>query len=187
MDENEDDALMRRVAEGDARAYATIVSNSLDRVLAHARRMLGNDAEAEDVAQEALLRLWKHADRWEPGRAKISTWLYRVTSNLVIDRMRVTRPTTMPELPEVAVAGDQGKALEEEALSQHVDVALQALPERQRQALVLFHFEELPMSQVAEIMDASVEAIESLLSRGRRALKKSLADSWQEFLPEETN
>ena len=139
VEEDDDDALMRRVADGDAHAYSIIVSASLERVLALARRMLGNDAEAEDVAQEAFLRLWRHADRWEPGRARISTWLYRVTSNLAIDRLRGSRPTTMPELPEIPVAADQGRALDEEALAAHVDSALQELPERQRLALVLFH------------------------------------------------
>lgn len=186
-EENDDDALMQRVADGDARAYSIIVAASLERVLALARRMLGNDAEAEDVAQEAFLRLWRHADRWQPGRARISTWLYRVTSNLVIDRHRSVRPTTMPELPEIPVSAVQGREMEEEDLSRHVDRALQDLPERQRMALTLFHFEELPMAEVAEMMDASVEAVESLLARGRRALKKSLAESWQDYLPEDLN
>jgi len=186
-DDNDDDALMQRVADGDARAYSIIVAASLERVLALARRMLGNEAEAEDVAQEAFLRLWRQAEKWEPGRARVSTWLYRVTSNLVIDRLRSVRPTTMPELPEVPVSADQSRQMEEEDLSRHVDQALQALPERQRMALTLFHFEELPMAEVASLMDASVEAVESLLARGRRTLKKSLAESWQDYLPDDLN
>ncbi len=186
-DENDDDALMQRVADGDARAYSIIVAASLERVLALARRMLGNEAEAEDVAQEAFLRLWRHAEKWEPGRARVSTWLYRVTNNLVIDRLRSVRPTTMPELPEIPISAVQGRQMEEEDLSRHVDQALQALPERQRMALTLFHFEELPMAEVATLMDASVEAVESLLARGRRTLKKSLSESWQDYLPEDLN
>ena len=179
-----DQALMARVSQGDAQAFQQLVDSGIDRVLAVARRMLGDDMEAEDVAQDVFLRLWRQADSWQGGRAQVSTWLYRVTVNSCIDRMRSRREETVDELPEVSREATQQLTLEEEDLQDYMDAALQGLPERQRVALVLFHYENLSMNAVAETMDASVEAVESLLARGRRALKKSLKSQWKAFLPE---
>jgi RNA polymerase sigma-70 factor (ECF subfamily) len=179
-----DDALMARIAQGDARAFSELVDSRLDRVMAVARRMLGNETEAEDVAQEAMLRLWRQAENWDGGRAQISTWLYRVTVNLCIDRIRARREETTPEIPDTQVAASQQQTMEEADLRDLMDRTLQALPERQRMALVLFHYEDLSMAAVAEMMEISVEAVESLLARGRRALKQQLEPAWREFLPE---
>lgn len=179
-----DDALMARIAGGDAVAFAELVDARLERVLAASRRILGNDADAEDVAQEAFLRLWRNADKWQPGRARISTWLYRVAVNLSIDRLRGRRETAMADPPDSAIGPGQQRSVEQEELKVNMDRALQDLPDRQRLALVLFHYEGLSMGEVAELLDASVEAIESLLGRGRRALKKRLAGHWQALLPD---
>jgi RNA polymerase sigma-70 factor (ECF subfamily) len=179
-----DDALMARIAQGDARAFSELVDSRLDRVMAVARRMLGNETEAEDVAQEAMLRLWRQAENWDGGRAQISTWLYRVTVNLCIDRIRARREETTPEIPDTQVRASQQQTMEEADLRDLMDRTLQALPERQRMALVLFHYEDLSMAAVAEMMEISVEAVESLLARGRRALKQQLEPAWREFLPE---
>jgi RNA polymerase sigma-70 factor (ECF subfamily) len=179
-----DDALMARIAQGDAHAFSELVDSRLDRVMAVARRMLGNETEAEDVAQEAMLRLWRQAENWDGGRAQISTWLYRVTVNLCIDRIRARREETTPEIPDTQVRASQQQTMEEADLRDLMDRTLQALPERQRMALVLFHYEDLSMAAVAEMMEISVEAVESLLARGRRALKQQLEPAWREFLPE---
>lgn len=179
-----DAALMARIAQGDARAFSELVDTRLDRVMAVARRMLGNETEAEDVAQEAMLRLWRQAENWDGGRAQISTWLYRVTVNLCIDRIRARREETTPEIPDTQIPASQQQTMEEADLRDLMDRTLQALPERQRLALVLFHYEDLSMAAVAEMMEISVEAVESLLARGRRALKQQLEPAWREFLPE---
>lgn len=179
-----DAVLMARIASGDASAFEEVVGTRLERVLAVSRRMLGEEAEAEDVAQEALLRLWRQAANWDGGRALISTWLYRVAVNLCVDRLRARKEKTTGELPEIAASADQERGLEEEALKDFVDKGLQSLPERQRTAIVLFHHEELSMTEVAEMMETSVEAVESLLARGRRALKQLLEPGWKMHLPE---
>lgn len=179
-----DQALMEQVSRGDAVAFQKLVDSGIGRVLAVARRMLGDETEAEDVAQDVFLRLWRQAGQWEGGRAKVSTWLYRVTVNSCIDRLRSRRDETVEKMPELSSQATQDQSLEEEDLQRYMDEALQALPERQRTALVLFHYEDLSMSAVAQIMGASVEAVESLLGRGRRALKKNLETQWKAFLPE---
>lgn len=171
-----DAALVAAYAAGDKRAARQLVDRHLPRVLGFARRMLNDTAEAEDVAQEAMLRLWRIAPEWREGEARVSTWLYRVTANLCTDRLRRRRAMTGTELPEAAderpgvlaglIAADRVAALE---------AALSSLPERQRQAVVLRHLEGLSNPEIAEVMDTGVEAVESLIARGRRALAVRLA------------
>ncbi len=176
---------MARIAGGDAVAFSELVDTRLERVLAVARRMLGSSAEAEDVSQEALLRLWRQAEKWDGGRAQISTWLYRVTVNLCIDRLRARREDTVADIPDSPVPASQFQSVAEHDLRAFMDDALQILPERQRMALVLFHYEDLSMAAVAEMMEISVEAVESLLARGRRTLKQKLSPAWRGLLPED--
>lgn len=172
-----DEDLIRRVARGDPAAVQALVARKLPRLLALSRRMLGDPAEAEDVAQEAFLRAWKQAPKWTPGAAKFDTWLHRVTLNLCYDRLRRNRETPMaepPDRPDPGPAPDRG--IEAAELGAQVDQALQTLPDRQREAIVLCHYQELSNIEAAELMGVSVEALESLLSRGRRALRAALAD-----------
>jgi RNA polymerase sigma factor (sigma-70 family) len=169
--------LVRRTAAGDNRAAAALIARHLPRITGLAARMLSDSGEAEDVAQETFLRAWKAAGRWREGEAMFSTWLYRVTTNLCLDRLRRRRETPHPdvgaELIDPAVGAEQGMALAERG--QAVRMALDTLPERQRAAIVLCHFEELGNIEAAAILEVSVEALESLLSRGRRALRARLA------------
>ncbi|MEO1000201.1 MAG: RNA polymerase sigma factor [Pseudomonadota bacterium] len=177
LGEHESDArLLARYAAGDQAAARALVALHGPRVYALARRLLGDAAEAEDVAQEALLRLWRIAPDWRPGEARISTWLYRVATNLATDRLRRRRGVGLDAAPEPA---DEAPAvLDGLAAGERVAAIRRAvadLPERQRLAIELRHFEELGNPEIAEIMETSVEAVESLLARGRRRLAAALA------------
>jgi RNA polymerase sigma factor (sigma-70 family) len=172
-----DSALMRRVAGGDAAAVRAVVDRFLPRVLALARRMLGDPAEAEDVAQDAMLRLWQMAPRWRPD-APIGAWLYRVAHNLAIDRIRRRRPTVdveaVPDLADPAPTPAERLAAGERKAA--VERAIATLPERQRTAITLVHSLEMGNIEAAAAMEISVEALESLLARGRRALRAALME-----------
>ena len=185
-DDTEDDAgLLARASAGDAQAFRGLVDRHLPTVLAIARRMLRDDAEAEDVAQETLLRLWRNAGALELGEGGVRPWLRRVVSNLSIDRVRARRNTTVTDaVPEEIEPANQVRQIAERELGQRVDAALKSLPERQRLALTLFHYEGMSQIEVGEAMGISDEAVESLLARARRALKVTLKDEWLSLLPE---
>ena len=175
--QNQRDAeLLARFSKGDRAAALALTSRLAPVVFAQAFRMLGDCAEAEDVTQESLLRLWKAAPGWDATRAKITTWLYRVTSNLCIDRLRKSNRNSGDEVPEVAdeTPGIDRK-LQATARAQALQHALQTLPDRQRQAMILRHIEDLSNPEISDIMEISVEAVESLVSRGKRALASTLA------------
>ena len=178
-----DGGLVARVAGGDQEAVRELVDRHITSLMAVARRLLGSQHEAEEITQEVFLRVWANAAKWKPGRATFATWMHRVTINLCYDRLRRRREVTMETLPERAdssPAPDQG--LEDKALAQRIEKELQALPERQRAALVLCHYQGMSQSEASEILGISVEALESLLSRGRRRLKDRLADIAREYL-----
>jgi RNA polymerase sigma-70 factor (ECF subfamily) len=138
--------------------------------------MLNDLAEAEDVTQEALMRLWRIAPDWQPGRAQVSTWLYRVAANLCLDRLRrrarLTPIAEANDLVDPAPAADE--LLQNEERHRALGAALMELPDRQRLAVVLRHVQELPNPEIADTMEISVEAVESLTARGRVALSRAL-------------
>ncbi|MGH6957521.1 MAG: RNA polymerase sigma factor [Caulobacteraceae bacterium] len=172
-----DEPLVRGAGRGDEAAIRALVARKLPRILALAERMLGDPAEAEDVAQETMLRAWRQAARWRPGRARFDTWLHRVALNLCYDRLRRRRERPVaepPDRPDPGPSPDHG--LVAEGLERSVRAALRALPARQREAIVLCHYQELGNIEAAGLMGVSVEALESLLGRGRRALRAALAD-----------
>jgi len=148
--------------------------------------MLGDDAEAEDAAQETLMRLWHNAGVIEVGEGGLQPWLNRVAANICLDRIRARRrrATPMDVLPELPDPPRQHDQLAREQLAARVDQALQRLPERQRLALVLFHFQGQSQGEAAAALGISEEALESLLARARRALKSDLASEWQSLLPD---
>jgi RNA polymerase sigma-70 factor (ECF subfamily) len=173
--EPSDEALMALVAEGDERAFRRLAARHTASSLRLAGRMTGSVAEAEDVVQEALLRVWRAAHRWRPSAA-FRTWLYRIVVNLCIDRAR--RPSFAP----LDAAGDPADpapgpaaALEAGRTARQVAVAIAELPERQRIALVLTYYEGLGNEETARVLGTSVGGVESLLVRARRSLKTRLA------------
>lgn len=177
--QDEDACLLEAFAAGEGRAAHRLIERLSPRVLSQAMRLLGNRSEAEDVTQEALLRLWRAAPRWEP-RAKVRTWLYRVTANLCLDRLRTRRNTVAIDgLTAEIATGDPAviARLQQEARLDALRRALAELPERQALAVSLRFLEGLGNSEIAMIMDIGVEAVESLTARGKRALAAALSPS----------
>jgi len=174
-DTDSDGALMARVAGGDAGAFDRLAARHMRRAVALAQRMTGNPSDADEIAQDAFLRVWQHAARWDAARSAFTTWLYRIVVNLAIDRGR--RPGWDPleaagELPDSAP--DAVTQIAERQTAQLVNRALDALPDRQRAAVVLFHQEGLSLKQAAEILGMNETAFASLLARARTALKTAL-------------
>jgi RNA polymerase sigma-70 factor (ECF subfamily) len=170
-----DSELVQAVASGDGKAARVLMSRHLPMVLNLARRMLDAQDEAEDVAQEVFTKVWTHAARWQPGAALFKTWLHRVAINLCYDRLR-KRKTIGLEAAEHVVDGgvDPAENVYRGQLTAHVDRALADLPLRQKEAVVMVHYQGMSNIDAAAVMEISVDALESLLSRGRRTLRTKL-------------
>ena len=182
MNDRSDEALLELYAQGDPGAARALTLRLGPLAYRLALRMLRDGAEAEDVAQEALLRLWKIAPQWRTGEAKVSTWLYRVVSNLATDRLRKRRGSSLDEVPEVV---DDRPAVLEDLIQRDrmaaLDGALAQLPERQRMAVTLRHIDGLSNPEIAQAMETGVEAVESLTARAKRALAKLLSGQREEL------
>jgi len=173
-----DEVLLERIARGDMAAVSALVSRKLPRLLSLGRRMLNDPAEAEDVAQETLVRTWKQAATWVPGKARIDTWMHRVALNLCYDRLRRRRDTVSPETVEIVddAAGPSAR-LEQAQMAQALQNALAQLPERQRTAITLNYYQEMSNIEAAAVMGVSIEALESLLARARRTLRSLMSET----------
>ena len=181
-DPRSDDALLALYGRGDGAAARILALRLTPLALRVGQRMLGDAAEAEDLAQEAMLRLWRMAPRWREEGAALGTWLYRVASNLCIDRLRRRREVATDAVPEVEDGAPGVLArIEEGERAEALTAALARLPERQRVAVVLRHLEDRGNPEIAVVLDTSVEAVESLLARARRALAADLSGRRREL------
>ncbi len=178
-----DDALLVLYGNGDPMAAELLTSRLAPRVFGYSTRLLGGDrAEAEDVTQEAMLRLWKFAPQWRSGEAKVSTWLFRVASNLCTDRLRKRRTVDIDDInePEDDTPGVVEGMMQKDR-AEALQNALNSLPDRQKVAVTLRHIEGQTNPEIAQIMDISVEAVESLTARGKKALALALAGLREEL------
>jgi RNA polymerase sigma-70 factor (ECF subfamily) len=172
---DEDSELLDKLAAGDEVAFRMLVERHIDRAYAIALRIVGNAADAEDVVQDTMLKIWSHRGRWQHGRAKFSTWLYRVISNRCIDLRRKPRNENVETVPEVA-DGQPGavEIIERNELNGMLELAMQRLPEQQRVAVIFSYHENMSNGEIAQVMDTTVAAVESLLKRGRQQLRQLL-------------
>lgn len=167
---------MARIAAGDRAAFRLLAGRHLRSIMALAAHILGNRSDAEDVVQDAMLRVWVNAPRWKPV-ARFRTWLTRIVVNLCLDRRR--RAAWLPleaagEITDPAPEADiQQQASEEE---QRLAAAISQLPPRQRAAIALTYGEGLSNAETADILDTSVSAVETLLSRAKATLRRVLED-----------
>ncbi len=176
--EDPDADILARVGRGEEAAFRTLVARKLPRIHALARRVLGDGEQADDVAQDTFLRVWRLARDWRPGEARFDSWLHRVVLNLCYDRLRKRRETPVAETPEqVDPAPGADQRLQGDDASRRVQAAIARLPARQREAIMLQTYQELTNIETAAVMGISVEALESLLSRARRALRSMLAEA----------
>jgi RNA polymerase sigma-70 factor (ECF subfamily) len=181
MEERGDEELMAAIGRGDQRAFAGLVERHSRRAAALAARITLNRSDAEEVVQEAFMRVWVKAPNWRPqdqaGGAQFGTWFHRILVNLSIDRRRKPANEELEKAGEVADEAPSAlDAVEGGETSKRVAAAVAELPERQRAALALCHFEGKTNIEAAAALGITVGAVESLLVRARRALKESLAD-----------
>ncbi|HXM31599.1 MAG TPA: sigma-70 family RNA polymerase sigma factor [Xanthobacteraceae bacterium] len=180
MDEASDEELMLRIAKGDERAFRMLAPRYAARAISLARGIVGNEADAEEIVQDAFLRVWVNAPRWRP-QAAFRTWFYRIVFNLSLNRRR-----RAPFLP-LEAAGDPSdpaagasERIERSENDQMVRAAIAALPGRQRAAIMLTYDEELTNAEAATVLGTSIAGIESLLVRAKRTLRENLGPLLEE-------
>ena len=174
QDVDPDLAALEQVAGGHQQACRQLVDRHLRGLHAFATRLLGDASEAEDVCQDSFVKLWQVAPRWVPGQAKVSTWLYQVALNACRDRQRKQSPVDADF--DAMPSHEPGPEREHEGRDRQrrLQAWLAELPPRQREALLLFHYEGHSQVETAAILDLSVDALESLLSRARRSLRQRM-------------
>ena len=168
-----DESLMTSICAGDHRAFATLVERHNKMFFSAAYRVCGNSIEAEDIVQDAFLKLWAKPQAFDASRGvKFTTWFYRVVSNVAIDAARKKKPQVDTDV--VDLMADQSAAADDmivmDEQQRALEEAIQELPERQKKALNLCFYEGLSIKEAAEIMDVGVKALESLLMRAKSNL-----------------
>jgi RNA polymerase sigma-70 factor (ECF subfamily) len=173
-----DEQLMERIAQGDKRAFDWLVRQHLPRAYAIARRVLTHAPDAEEAAQDAFTKLWVHAADWQPGKAKFSTWFYRIVTNAALDIARRRKLPTSSDETLLALLEDDTASIEERLSEDDeraaVREALDTLTPTQRAAVSLCYFEEMTNPEAAQAMGIHVKALEGLLVRARKTLRTAL-------------
>jgi RNA polymerase sigma factor (sigma-70 family) len=173
-----DDDMMRRIAARDHASFRLLIDRNSPAVHRIAYRMLANAPEAEDVTQDAMLRLWSHAERWQAGSSGVAAWLNRVAVNLCFDKLRRRKFSSDAAVPEREDETPRADALiDSERLRAATIASIQALPDRQRAAIILTYYEDQSNIMAAGALDMNIKAFESLLLRARQALRKSMLAS----------
>ncbi|MCR5858181.1 sigma-70 family RNA polymerase sigma factor [Mesorhizobium sp. J428] len=181
MQDLDDETLVLAVVRGDQRAFRVLMDRHMGRSIRFTARLVGNSADADEIAQEAFIRVWRHAARFDSGRARFSTWLYQILTNLALDRRRKRQHEGLAEVEEVAedrpAADDILIDLERRRLAA---AAIASLPDRQRAAVVLFHLDDVSVRDGASILGVSEKSFESLLTRGRSACRDYVNLIWKQ-------
>lgn len=179
-----DEELMLAVCNGDQSAYQTLVRQHLKPISHYAYRILGNRRDTEDITQEVFLKMWINAANWNPEKSKLTTWLHRIAHNLCIDHLRKHSKTQVradidDTHSELLSAEHKGDDVEQAQLSAALNEAIARLPENQRSALMLCHYAGFSNRDAADIMNISVKALESNISRARHNLRNWLEEHKQ--------
>ena len=175
LEKESDEALVALIGQGNSDAFQALMARHINMHISFAERMMGRREEAEDIVQDAYTRLWIHAGKFDPTKAKFSTWFYRIVLNRCLDTKRKKHPVALPE--NYDAADDRETPLENLAKTQRqrqVQKALKEIPERQRAAITMCYFEGISNREAADILDLNIKALESLLCRGRKNLKSLL-------------
>ncbi len=175
-----DEHLILRVSEGDFAAFDSLVQRHQISALRMARRFLGEAHEAEDLAQEAFLQIFRQAHRYNPNAASFKTWFFTILANLCRNAIKKRRLDYYDEPPEIVGDGNPGSALELDRQRRALAEAIFRLPENQRLAFILCHYEEFSYAEAARSLGLSVKAVESLLVRAKRSLRQQLSGQYRE-------
>lgn len=181
--QNTDESLMVLVQQGDHKAFSALVRRHADRFYATAYRFCGHTENAEDIVQNAFIKLWHNADQWDPDRgARFTTWFTRIVINAAHDHNRRAKRHAGATLFDEALhslgirAAAQDVVMEQKDEAQRIEQAIQALPTRQKEALNLCFYEDFSNKEAAACMEVSIKALESLLMRAKTTLKAKLRE-----------
>lgn len=177
---SEDHRLFLQIAEGDPRAFRRLVDQHAPPLVTYLTRLMNNQSEAEEIAQEVFVRVWQKADDYKPS-FRASTWLHRIGHNLAIDQLRRRKHSAEIDTKiDAAPASEQPSTLvERKQRATSLQAALDALPLRQKTAMLLKYEQDFANPEIASVLGLSVDAVESLLSRAKRQLTDELTSEEQ--------
>ncbi len=172
-----DTDLLPGLKAGDERALGLLMDRHMSKIHSLAFYMLGDQMMAEDITQTVFLKTWTHAKDWQPGKAKLLTWMRRVATNACLDALKKKKPIYTDIVPDISDDADTPfQALAKTEQANRVKAALGVLPDNQRAAMIMSYYQGLSQKEGSAILDVSESAYESLLARARKTLKTTLAN-----------